>query len=111
MDAENLFFRRKDMKRFSMALMLLTTFLAMLITPNPAYAVTNKVILQIEGMTWAAWPLIAKKALEGLDGVKEASISFKTKKGEVYFDPDKVSESEIANKVNQIGFKANVIEK
>lgn len=54
--------------------------------------------------------MVIKKALEGLDGVEKVSISFKRKRGEVFFDPDKVSETEIVNKVNQIGFKAKVIQ-
>ncbi len=54
--------------------------------------------------------MVIKKALEGLDGVEKVSISFKRKRGDVFFDPDKVSETEIVNKVNQIGFKAKVIE-
>ena len=77
----------------------------------PGYAaVTDKVILRIEGMTWAAWPLIIRKALEGLDGVEKSSISYSKGKGEVYFDPAKVSEKEIVDRVNQTGFRAKVIE-
>ncbi len=83
----------------------------MLLVTAPGYAVTNKVILQIEGMTWPAWPVIIKKALEGLEGVEKAKVSFLKKRGEVFFDPEKVSEKEIIDKVNQTGFRANVIEK
>jgi copper chaperone CopZ len=54
--------------------------------------------------------LIIKKALEGLEGVEKASISYDTKRGEIQYNPEKVTETEIVNKVNQIGFKANVIE-
>jgi copper chaperone CopZ len=43
--------------------------------------------------------------------VKKADISFKRKRGEISYDPDKVSEIEIVDKVNQIGFKAKVLEK
>ncbi len=76
----------------------------------PGNAVTDNVILQIDGMTWVAWPVIVKKALEGLEGVEKANISYSKKKGEVFFDPDKVTEKEIVNKVNEVGFKAKVIE-
>jgi copper chaperone CopZ len=48
-------------------------------------------------------------ALEGLEGVEKADISFKEKRGEICFDPERVSETEIVNKVNQIGFKAKVV--
>ena len=54
--------------------------------------------------------MIIRKALEGLDGVEKASISFSKKRGEVFFDPDKVSGAVIVNKVNEIGFSAKVIE-
>jgi copper chaperone CopZ len=54
--------------------------------------------------------VIIKKALEGLKGVEKASISYSKKEGEVFFDPDKVTEKEIVNKVKEVGFKAKVIE-
>ena len=43
--------------------------------------------------------------------MEKVRVSFEKKRGEVFFDPDKVSETEIVNKVNQIGFKAKMIEK
>lgn len=52
-----------------------------------------------------------KKALEGLDGVSKAKISFKEKRGEVSFDSTKVNEKVIVEKVNQVGFRATVMEK
>ena len=55
--------------------------------------------------------MIVKKALEGLEGVEKANISYSKKSGEVFFDPDKVSEKEIVDRVNQTGFRARVIEK
>ena len=85
-------------------------FLSTLIFSFPAYAESEKVILHIEGMVWAAWPVIIKKALEGLDGVDKASISYDEKRGEVSYDPEKVGETDIINKVKQVGFMAKVIE-
>jgi len=76
----------------------------------PGNAVADKVILKIEGMTWAAWPLIIRKALEGLEGVEKASVSYSKGKGEVVFDPAKVSEKDIVDQVDRIGFRAKVIE-
>lgn len=54
--------------------------------------------------------MIIRKALEGLEGVEKASINFRRKRGDVLYDPDKVTQKEIVDKVNQIGFKAKVIE-
>ena len=54
--------------------------------------------------------MIIRKALEGLDGVEKASVSYSKGTGEVYFDPTKVSEKEIVDRVNQTGFRGKVIE-
>jgi len=42
--------------------------------------------------------------------VEKAKISFSKKRGEVLFDPEKVSEKNIVNKVNEVGFRARVVE-
>ena len=84
-------------------------FLSTLIFSFPAYAESEKVILHIEGMVWAAWPVIIKKALEGLDGVDKASISYDEKRGEVSYNPSKVGETDIINKVKEVGFMAKVL--
>lgn len=39
------------MKKFPIALLLLMSFLTMLVISNPGHAATEKVILQIDGMT------------------------------------------------------------
>ncbi len=93
-----------------MVLLLLMMFLSTLIVTFPANAESVKVMLHIEGMTWAAWPLIVKKALEGLEGVEKATVSYRKKRGEVSYDPDKVGETDIINKVKQVGFMAKVVE-
>ncbi len=42
--------------------------------------------------------------------MEKANISFSKKRGEVLFDPEKVSEKNIVNKVNEVGFRARVVE-
>ena len=88
----------------------MTMFLSILIIPFPANAEPAKVTLHIEGMVWAAWPLIVKKALEGLDGVEKATINYDEKRGEVSYDPDKVGKTDIIDKVKEVGFMAKVLE-
>ena len=102
--------RRQIMKKISAAFIILTLAFTLVMVSTAVYALTDKVILRIEGMTWAPWPFIIKRALEGLEGVKKADISFSKKRGEVLFDPEKVSEKNIVNKVNEIGFNAKVVE-
>ena len=98
------------MKRSPIILMILSMALIAMVISSVGLAATKKVVLQIEGMVWATWPFIIKKALEGLDGVEKADSSFSKKRGEILFDPEKVSEAGIVNKVNEIGFSAKVIE-
>ena len=54
--------------------------------------------------------MIVKKALEGLDGVEKATISYEQKRGEVSYNPDKVGETDIINKVKEVGFMAKVLD-
>jgi len=54
--------------------------------------------------------VIVKKALEGLDGVEKATISYEQKRGEVSYNPDKVGETDIINKVKEVGFMAKVLD-
>lgn len=54
--------------------------------------------------------MIITKALEGLDGVKQAKVSYANKRGEVRYDPAKITPKQIEDKVNQIGFKAKLME-
>ncbi len=42
--------------------------------------------------------------------MEKVNISFSKKRGEVLFDPDKVNEEKIVNKVNEVGFRAKVVE-
>ncbi|NNG06702.1 MAG: hypothetical protein HKM90_03130 [Desulfobacteraceae bacterium] len=41
--------------------------------------------------------------------MKKAVISYKKQRGEVYFQPNRVTESQIVAKINEIGFKASVL--
>ncbi len=43
--------------------------------------------------------------------MERATISFERRRGEILFDPDKVSETELLNRIKKAGFKAKVIEK
>ena len=42
--------------------------------------------------------------------MEKARVSYSKKRGEVYFDPSKVSEKEIVDQIYQTSFKAKVVE-
>jgi mercuric ion binding protein len=98
------------MKKVSILAILMAAFLSMIIVSTTAYTASERVVLHIEGMHCATCPFVIKKALQAVDGVEKVSISLKRKRAEVFFDPDKVGEIEIANTVNQIGYEATVVE-
>jgi copper chaperone CopZ len=54
--------------------------------------------------------VIVKKALEGLEGVEKATVSYEEKRGEVSYNPEKVGKTDIINKVKEVGFMAKVLE-
>lgn len=46
------------------------------------------------------------RALEGLDGVKKAEVSFSNKEAKVYFEEGKVTVDEMVQAVSKVGFRA-----
>jgi len=52
---------------------------------------------------------VVKKALEGLDGINEAAVSFKEKRANVLYDPAEVTVKDMLSAINSIGFRAKLI--
>lgn len=52
---------------------------------------------------------MVKKALEGLEGVKEAIVSFKEKRADVLYDPDRVTVEDMIRAISRAGFSAKPI--
>ena len=52
--------------------------------------------------------MAVKRALEGLEGVSRADVSFRGKRARVTFDPAKVSVEQLIEAVNRIGFRASL---
>ncbi len=64
-----------------------------------ATAMAKVTTLHIEGMSCGACATAVKRVLKGVDGVKDAQVSFKEKKGVVTYDPAKVTPEKIAHAV------------
>ncbi len=47
-----------------------------------------------------------RRALEGLNGVKKAEVSFSEKKAIVYFEEGKATVDEMVRAVKRVGFRA-----
>jgi copper chaperone CopZ len=51
---------------------------------------------------------VVKRALEGLKGVSQADVSFRTKEARVSFDPALVTVDQLIEAVNRAGFRASL---
>ncbi len=49
---------------------------------------------------------MVKKALEGLDGVKKADVSFSKAEAVVYFEEGKATVKEMIRVISSVGFRA-----
>lgn len=67
-----------------------------------------KVTLQIEGMHCASCTVTIRKALERLDGVREAQVSAKEQRAHVTFDPGRVTPERMVQAVKGAGYDASV---
>ena len=52
---------------------------------------------------------MVKRALEGLDGVEKAEVSFAKGTAEVLFEPSKVTVDDMIRAVEKAGFKGSVL--
>ncbi len=76
-----------------------------------AAAPTKVTTLHIEGMTCGSCATAVKHVLKGLDGVKDAQVSFEEKKGVVSYDSTKLTPEKIAHAVSEKlpTYKATVV--
>lgn len=52
---------------------------------------------------------MVKKALDGLEGVNEATVSFKEKRADVLYDPAQVTVEDMVKAIRRVGFRARLI--
>lgn len=60
--------------------------------------------MQISGMTCAACATRIEKGLNKLEGVEQASVNLALERSNVTFDPDKISEADLREKVEALGY-------
>ena len=53
---------------------------------------------------------MVKRALEGLEGVEKAEVSFRRAEAHVKYDPEKVTIEDMMQKVRDSGFRASIRE-
>lgn len=61
--------------------------------------------LQISGMTCASCALRIEKGLSKVEGVSEASVNFALEQASVSYDPEKVDQTKIEEKIRSLGYE------
>jgi Cu+-exporting ATPase len=73
-----------------------------LVTPQK----NNEVRFNIEGMSCASCSSRIEKVVSSMSGVERAEVNLPAGSGRVVFDPQQVSQRQIREKINSLGFKA-----
>lgn len=68
----------------------------------------QSVTLGMQNMTCAMCQFTIKKALQGVEGVKEASVDYDSKTASVVFDPQKTSIEALIKATTAAGYPATV---
>lgn len=71
----------------------------------------KSVEITIEGMSCMSCVANVKKTLSNMDGVKEVNVSLKDKNARVKYDALIVTEEELIDAINKLGYKAGKPEK
>ncbi|QED28120.1 hypothetical protein FRD01_12940 [Microvenator marinus] len=89
--------------------------LAEVVTPNTVEASsttesrpTEQVTLDVSGMTCAGCTHTVASALDNLDGVEKATVSFEPPRAHVTYDPDKVTPRQLTAATENVGYPSTV---
>jgi mercuric ion binding protein len=67
--------------------------------------------LAVENMTCGTCPIVVKKALERVPGVRATAVDFDKKTATVTFDPDKATTARLTEATRDAGFPSKLIAK
>jgi mercuric ion binding protein len=87
---------------------LFTSFLLFAIGIAPAIAGTRTVTLLVPSMTCATCPITVKKALQKIDGVAEAKVTWEPKEAVVTYDDAKTDVSALTEATQNAGYPSSV---
>ncbi len=67
----------------------------------------EKTTLNIEGMHCGACATGINMLVSGMDGVKTITVDYNTKKGDLEYDPSKVTLDQVKQSIAELGYKAS----
>jgi copper chaperone len=78
------------------------------VNPKPPHVTLATATIQVEGMTCGGCAASVHQALATREGVKSVEVSSEKKQAIVTYDPAKVTPKQLADAINQTGFKAKL---
>ncbi len=79
-------------------------------SPGPTQAASLQTVnLKVENMWCATCPMIVRRALEQVEGVSKAQVSFRSKTATVAFDPSRCDVAKLIAATAASGFPSTVI--
>jgi len=87
---------------------LFTSLLLFAIGTAPAIAGTRTVTLSVPSMTCATCPITVKKALQKVDGVTEAKVTWEPKEAVVTYDDAKTDMNALTSATQNAGYPSSV---
>lgn len=87
---------------------LFTALMLLAIGIVPAIAGTRTVTLSVPSMTCATCPITVKKALQKVDGVTEAEVTWEPKEAVVTYDDAKTDVSALTSATQNAGYPSSV---
>jgi mercuric ion binding protein len=79
-------------------------FASLLTLPIAAHAATRTVVLSVPTMDCATCPLLIRTALERVNGVNEAKVSYERREAVVTFDDSRVSVAQLVEATTEVGY-------
>lgn len=75
---------------------------------SPTWAAAKTVTLNVQGMTCPVCPITIKKALQKVDGVTQAKVSYKKKEAVVTFDDAKTTVESLTQATAGAGYPSKL---
>lgn len=88
---------------------LLASLMLFTLCAAPAFAATKTVRLSVPTMTCAACPITVKQALQRVDGVIEAKVSWEPREAIVTYDDAKTNVRSLTEATRNAGYPSKVL--
>ena len=98
------------MNRITTLMLFLVISSFTLVNANASGEVNHQATFNVDKMTCATCPITVRKAIEGVDGVKEVTVDYDSKTATVIYDSSLTDTKLIADSCSNVGFPAILIE-